>query len=166
MRALRSPTSETPPDQALASHRRLALGDAPLGAHRDQDAAHEGAARIADHPAGDLADLGVGREVEQAAQRLVLGVEPARRLLPLLKPGELGAQHAILLVDVDRALDLAKRPGHRLGRLADHAEHGGQHVEHRRAHTLDHDDLGLAEQHQGERRRHQGQERETSHRRP
>jgi len=151
-----------PADQALAGDRRLALGDALLGADRGQDRAHERAAGIADHPAGDRAGLGICRKIEQAAQRLVLAVEPARRLLPVLEPADLLAQRPVLLVDMGDLADLGECRGHRLGGLADDTEHRGQDVEQRHAGPLDHDHLGLAEQHQAERHRDQRQKTQNA----
>jgi hypothetical protein len=144
-----------PADQALAGHRGLALGDPLLVTRRDQQAAHERAARVADHPPGHLADRRVGAQVEEGAQGLVLGVEAPGRLLPLLEPGDLLPQVVVFLVDAGDLTDLADRRGDRVGGLAEHPEHWRQHVEEGRPHPLDHDDFGLAQQHQGERRRHQ-----------
>jgi len=71
------------------------------------------------------------------------------------QPRALLAQPRVLFVQVLHGLDLGDAAVHRVERLRQHVQDGGDGVGHMGPHTFDQNGIDLGKHHQGKRRHHQ-----------
>ena len=139
-------------DQAAFVERDLALADAVVRPDRQQHGPGIDAAGIGDHAGGDVGGRRVGDPAQVGLQPLVLGIERQRDRLPAAQVFVLVAQAGVLgahVPQVGGAGDGVAQRGERLGeRGVDRRQRVGQ----RHARALGQQRIGLAEQHQPERR--------------
>ena len=136
-----------PARQALAGDRGLAPGDTVATAGVDQDRTREGAALIANHPRRDEAQARVGNHVGEAAQRRVLGFQPAPEHLPVPEPLVLALERGIPGAQLGQLADAFDRVTDRIDGTGDKFEDRRGRVADRAADPLDEDGVGLAYQH-------------------
>ena len=152
-RALFSPTSAMRPARPSPVTTAWPERDAGLAPDIEQRAAHIGADAVADDAGGDEGGLGPLAEIGEAAQALVLVLQPPRGGLPGQQPGILLAQAGVLLAQGGEFLEIGDGAVGDGDRPGDGLEHRAGEVERQHAGMLDQDGVGLADQHGAERRR-------------
>ncbi|CAA7618854.1 hypothetical protein MTBSS4_220074 [Magnetospirillum sp. SS-4] len=153
-------------DQNLARQHGLPLANAVLGAGAEQHGMAEGRPHVADHPGGDEGAARIWNRVQVVVQNHVLGLKAARHRLPMHQAGVFLAQAGVLGADIGQFVKILGDAGDGGGGPGHGVQHGGQGVADQGAGPLDQHDIGLAEDHQGDRGDDQRQEGEALDQQP
>lgn len=136
--------------QPLGGHHRVALADAGLGTGPDQDRMDEDAAGIGDDAGRDHGGRRLCDHAGEIAELHVLLLELVGDDLPLAEPLVLPPKLGVFVPKADQLASGLDHVGDARRRLGHEGEDRCQRVRHGRAHALDQQQVGLAEDHQRE----------------
>ena len=117
----------------------------------------EGAAGIGDHPGGDEFGVGIRHETKHGPERQIFRSQLAGRRLPLQKMGVFLAQPQIFIAQHRQFAKIIHPFGNRGDGSGKGFQDGGNRIRHLGPQAVDHDRVGLADQHQAERSQHKSQ---------